>query len=144
MSMFKKPTIGRIVIYRTDGRNGLSYDLPAIINCTRDTHPGDYPDGSQNPLPVPESDERVHLTVFTPGGFGTTITKGDALDSPLPRTPYSSSDFKDARDIHPGSGTYVEWNVPFAGDVNAKENRGPHGREDSYPRPRTWRWPVIR
>lgn len=119
-----KPTIGRIVIYRTDGRNGLVYDLPAIITCTRDTHPGDYPDGSHNPLPIPESDDHVHLTVFTPGGFGSTI--GTARPT--------SEEFVGAVAFTPGSGTYVEWNVPFNGDDSTA---------DISVGARTWRWPVI-
>lgn len=114
----KNPTIGRIVIYRTDGRNGLDYELPAMITCTRSSHPGDYPDGQHNPLPVPADDDHVHLTVFTPGGFGTKL-------GALNLDPESDKDFIGAADITPGSGTYVEWNVP-KGDG-----------------PRSWRWPVI-
>lgn len=112
----QKAKIGRIVIYRTDGRNGLDYSLPAIINCTQDSHPGDYPDGSHNPLPVPESETHVHLTVFSPGGFGTTVDGRD---------PEDTREFVGADRIKPGSGTYVELNVPLG-----------HG-------PRTWSWPVI-
>ncbi len=96
-------TIGRIVTYRTDGRNGLVYDLPAIITCTEKSHPGDYPDGRANPLPVPSGDS-VHLTVFTPGGFGTTIG-GEAAET--------DDQFMGAPSIQPGSGTYVEWDVPY-------------------------------
>jgi hypothetical protein len=118
----EKPTIGRIVIYRTDGRNGLAYDLPAIVTCTRDTHPGDYPDGSHNPLPVPDDDEHVHLTVFTPGGFGTTVEE---------HAPTSDAEFVGAKSITPGSGSYVEWNVAFANV----------GDGDEIP-PRRWRWPT--
>ena len=113
-----KPTIGCIVLYRTDGRNGLVYDLPAVISCTEGTHPGDYPDGRANPLPVPSGDA-VHLTVFTPGGFGTTVA--DAK-------PESDKDFVGAPSIQPGSGTYVEWGVPFTDD-------------DENPPQRSWRWP---
>lgn len=111
-----KPTIGRIVIYRTDGRNGLDYELPAIVTCTADSHPGDYPDGSHNPLPVPLDDDTIHLTVLTPGGFGTLVE--DAK-------PDADAAFVGAKTITPGSGSYVEWNVP--------KGEGP----------RTWRWPVI-
>ncbi len=110
-----KPTLGCVVIYRTDGRNGLEYDLPAIVTCTPETHPGDYPDGRPNPLPVPEAG-CVHLTVLTPGGFGTTIEQ---------HAPVDDTEFVGAPSIQPGSGTYVEWNVP--------EGEGP----------RSWRWPVI-
>lgn len=123
-----KPTIGRIVIYRTDGRNGLAYDLPAIITCTEETHPGDYPDGQQNPLPAPQSAEHVHLTVFTPGGFGTKIGEPgyEGIE------PMNDREFKGAPGLVPGSGTYVEWNVPM---------NDPDDEDD--PQPRTWRWPVI-
>lgn len=113
------PTIGRVVIYRTDGRNqGLTYDLPAIITVTRDSHPGDYPDGRANPLPVPSSDTHVHLTVLTPGGFGTKVGE---------QVPSDDAEFVGAPSITPGSGSYVEWDVPFDADAS----------------PRSWRWPVI-
>ena len=117
------PTIGRIVTYRTDGRNGLAYDLPAVVNCTRDTHPGDYPDGRRNPLPVPD-EGCVHLTVFTPGGYGTAVR--DSTEA-LNRQP-GDGDFPGADDLIPGSGTYVEWNVPQSAD-------------GVDPFPRSWRWP---
>jgi hypothetical protein len=118
-----KPTLGRIVIYRTDGRNGLAYDLPAIITCTEESHPGDYPTGETNPLVPPVRDE-VHLTVFTPGGFGTTLN----FDNPGKKKPPKDKDFKGAEGMRPGSGTYVELSVPYAEDpLNP-----PH---------RSWRWP---
>lgn len=112
------PTLGRIVLFRTDARNGLVYDLPAIVTCTADTHPGDYPDGRANPLPVPRPG-CVHLTVFTPGGFGTTIAE---------KPDHDDADFIGATTIVPGSGTYVEWDVRPACDP-------------AQPGPRTWRWP---
>jgi len=123
--------IGSIVIYRTDGRNGLSYDLPAIITCTSDSHPGDYPDGSRNPLPVPD-DGCVHLTVFTPGGFGTEVHKPSG---PLPQP--DDADYKDSK-LVPGSGTYVDWNVPYHGDPLDRLDPDPPGERIV---PRTWRWP---
>lgn len=110
------PTPGRIVWYQTDGRNGLDYYLPAVVTVTRNSHPGDYPDGSRNPLPVPSSDLHVHLTIHSPGGVGTTV---DDVE------PESDSNFVGAKKMNPGSGTYVEHDVPF--DPN-----GGH---------RTWRWP---
>lgn len=106
-----KPTPGRIVWYQTDGRNGLDYYLPAMVTVTRDSHPGDYPDGKPNSLPVPSSDLHVHLTVTTPGGFGS-----DYMTEEGGRRPER---------FVPGSGTYVEHDVPFDPDG---------GR-------RTWRWP---
>lgn len=121
-----KPTIGRIVIYRTDRRNGLTYDLPAIITCTFDSHPGDYPDGHSNPLPKPKDENHVHLTVFSPGGFGTTIDNSD-------QPPVNDEEFKTAAVMTPGSGTYVEHNVPMA----------PLDTDDPEKMKRTWRWPTI-
>lgn len=128
--------IGRDVIYRTDGRNGLVYDLPAKITVTRDSHPGDYPDGRKNPLPVPD-EGCVHLTVFTPGGFGTEtlheINGGEFVPaSEIYRMEALTDEersglFKGAASLQPGSGTYVEWNVPYVGGHDIK--------------PRTWRWP---
>lgn len=89
------PTIGRIVRYRTDGRNGIAYDLPAMIVCTEDSHAGDYPDGSKNPLSVPPTskDGSVHLVVFTPGDGQHSAT------------------------------SYAEHNVPEATDYDSPENR---------------------
>lgn len=131
------PTPARIVLYRTDGRTGLVYDLPAVVTVTRDSHPGDYPcercgsdDASclehiamgsgewccvacrhpKNPLPVPSSPGHVHLTVFTPG-FG--------LGAPMP----SSDPFAMVAGDH-----RVELDVPPAADPD-------------FPDPRTWRWP---
>lgn len=128
-----KPTIGRIVIYRTDGRNGLVYDLPAIITCTADTHPGDYLDGSSNPLPVPESDDHIHLTVFTPGGFGSYVEGEDGLEG--------DERFVGAPSFKPGSGTYVEWNVPAWNPVGTETLKHEFGDNSMVPA-RSWRWPV--
>lgn len=120
-----RPTIGRIVLYRTDGRNGLVYDLPAIVTCTQDTHPGGYPDGSVNPLPVPEGDA-VHLTVFTPGGFGSKVATSGNESYGEPET---DDEYVGAAHLQPGSGTYVEWSVPFTDAAG-----------ESIPA-RSWRWP---
>lgn len=101
--------IGQMGLYRTDGRNGLSYDLPAIVTCTSRSHPGDYPDGKANPLPVPD-EGHVHLTVFTPGGFGTTVMPASGVAGP---DAPDDEDFVGGSALKPGSGTYVEWNVPI-------------------------------
>lgn len=123
-----KPTPGRVVLYRTDGRNGLTYDLPAIITCTTDSHPGDYPDGSSNPLPVPDPG-RVHLTVLTPGGRGTKVVEDDHGTTWDPEQDHTDdSVFVGASRIIPGSGTYVELNVPHAGATDPVN-------------PRSWRYP---
>lgn len=99
--------LGDIALYRTDGRNGLAYDLPAVVTCTAESHPGDYPDGSPNPLPVPD-EGCVHLTVFTPGGYGTTLRDKIPEDD----TAFTRA-WNDKAPMTPGSGTYVEWNVPI-------------------------------
>lgn len=151
MTTIPKPTVGRVVLYRTDGRNGLVYDLPALVTVTQDSHPGDYPCAAcggygtvekrdhvkgfvyseecetchgggrvaQNPLPVPSSPGHLHLTVGTPGGFGTKLQSG------LVET---DEDFVGASGLVPGSGTYVELDVPPASDPDD-------------PQPRTWRYP---
>jgi hypothetical protein len=122
-----RPTPGRIVWYQTDGRNGLDYYLPAMVTVTRNSHPGDYPDGTPNSLAVPSSELHVHLTVFTPGGFGSVYVNQEDVESE-----YSSGVDKDElenlgkpKSFVPGSGTYVELDVPYnpAGDR------------------RSWRWP---
>lgn len=106
-------SVGRIVHYQTDERNGLRYVLPAVITVTQDSHPGDYPSGDANPLPVPDSESHVHLTVLSPGGFGSSIG-ADA-----------GEEWKGAPGFTPGSGTYVEWNVPFSAEGAS----------------RSWHWP---
>jgi len=128
------PTVCRLVLYRTDGRNGLVYDLPAIVTCTPESHPGDYPDGRENPLPVPD-EGCLHLTVFTPGGFGTRLDSDTGTYRP------QDGEYPDAprrgEQLVPGSGTYVELNVPHAGPVFD----GEHGEYAAAVPARTWRWP---
>ena len=127
MSDVQKPTPGRIVWYQTDGRNDLDYLLPAIVTVTEDSHPGDYPDGTPNSLAVPSSDMHCHLTVLTPGGFGSVYASHDG-----DVTEYAAGTDKDELEnlgrpafFTPGSGSYVEHDVPFDPDG---------GR-------RSWRWP---
>lgn len=60
------PTIGRIVIYETDGRGGYRYALPAMVVRTRaSTDPKAVADGKVGELP---DDMRVDLLVFSCGG----------------------------------------------------------------------------
>ena len=129
----EQPTPGRIVLYRTDGRNGLVYDLPAIITVTPQSHPGDYPDGSANPLPVPD-EGCVHLTVFTPGGYGIEVVIGEDNAELL----IGDEAYKGATRFTPGSGTYVEHNVP---QWLARTSSLEDGGKRQEPEPRTWRWP---
>lgn len=123
---------GRMVFYQTDGRNGLSYTLPAIVNCTRSSYPGDYPSGQPNPLERPgsvadqiDSDSTVHLTVLTPGGVGAIAVMPDDGRGVIGHSRESES-FPHAMrlDVRQASGTYVEHHVPY----------------DADGRPGTWRW----
>lgn len=59
-------TIGRIVLYQTDGRGGYRYSLPAIIVRTRaSTDPKAVEDGKVAALP---DDTTVDLLVFSCAG----------------------------------------------------------------------------
>lgn len=114
-----KPTIGRIVIYRS--RTG-DYDVPAIITAIRDTlnrkgvEAGYVPDLS--------SEDHVHLIVFTPA-------------MPCLRKQGEHDDFKVVSE-HPVSenvaGCYQEWDISMAplNDVSGEPE----------PTPGTWRWPT--
>lgn len=118
-----KPTIGRIVIYRS--RTG-AYDVPAIVTCTPETintagveaWRAD-PTKGVPPLTHPLS---VHLTVLTPGIPGQRADAQDFLvDAPHGLIAENSG------------GTYQEWDITHT-CVNCEEA----GEE---PQPGTWRWP---
>jgi hypothetical protein len=112
-----KPTIGRIVVYRS--RTG-DYDVPAIINCTTDTlNPKGVEAGY---VPDLSSDLHVHLTVFTPGKPGL---RTDALDFKV------ESEHGRSENV---AGSYQEWDIPVHDD---------EGRAPTPPEPGTWRWPSI-
>lgn len=141
--MASDPTPGRVVLYRTDGRNGLAYDLPALVTVTAASHPGRYPDGSANPLPVPDAANVVHLTVLSPGGFGTEVSHRtedggeQGIQAPHDR------DYPDAVSLYPGSGTYVEWDVPHAGPEHDGVTTDTADPAHARVPPRTWRWPIA-
>lgn len=101
-----KPTIGRIVVYRS--RTG-KYSIPAIINCTVDTI---NPDGVEaGHLPGLSSEDHVHLTVFTPGVPGMRGGAGDFLvESPHGRGENVAGCYQEW-DIAPGTGP-GEWSWP--------------------------------
>ena len=90
-----KPTIGRIVIYRS--RTG-DYDVPAIITATQDTlnrkgvEAGHIPDLSGAAC--------VHLTVFTAGKPGRRRDADDFL---------VESDHGRSENV---AGCYQEWDIP--------------------------------
>lgn len=118
-----KPTIGRIVIYRS--RTG-NYDIPAIVNCTttsiarKGLEAYEATDGKLGVPPL-SSDTHVHLTVLTPG-------------KPQQRT--KAKDFK-VESEHGRSeniaGCYQEWDIPFYD--------GEAAGSEADCEPGTWRWP---
>lgn len=111
-----KPTIGRIVLYRS--RTG-DYDVPAIVTATQATL---NPKGVElGHVPALASDRHVHLTVFTPGKPGMRR---------------EAADFKVESEHGRGenvSGCYQEWDIPPA-PLNAVSDA-------PEPAPGTWRWP---
>jgi hypothetical protein len=64
--MSQKPTLGRIVHYR--GKQGLFALRAAIVTATIDSL--DHRGVSSGAVPALDSDEHVHLWVFTPGELG--------------------------------------------------------------------------
>lgn len=74
-------TIGRVVIYTTDGRNGVSYRLPALVTMTEDTYvPGTDLDG-----PPSAARGEVDLFVMSPeSSYHERRVPFDAVG--LPRT----------------------------------------------------------
>lgn len=91
-----KPTIGRIVIYRS--RTG-DYSVPAIVTATQETL--NLKGVELGHVPGLYSASHVHLTVFTPGKPG--MRRG-------------ADDFK-IESQHERSenvaGCYQEWDIPF-------------------------------
>ncbi|TDB88365.1 hypothetical protein E1264_11835 [Actinomadura sp. KC216] len=75
-----KPTLGRIVHYR--GKQGLTAMRAAIVTATTATLDPRGVEAGQ--VPALDSDEHVHLWVFTPGeqgGFAEfNVPRGEAPD----------------------------------------------------------------
>ncbi len=119
-----KPTIGRIVIYRS--RTG-DYDVPAIVNCTVDTlapkgvEAYEATDGERGVPPL-SGDEHVHLTVLTPGMPGQ---RAEAEDFKVAGVAVSEN----------VAGCYQEWDVPLTDPHRINRSGG------LDPLPGTWRWP---
>lgn len=115
-------TIGRVVIYRS--RTG-DYDCPAIVTATTETlNPKGVEAGH---IPALESDDHVHLTVFTAGKPGK---RRDAKDFMVePTEPISEN----------VAGCYQEWNIPN----DAIVDNAAHPSEDGIA-PGTWRWPEYK
>lgn len=108
-----RPTIGRIVIYRS--RTG--YTCPAIITATRETliH-ANVVKGYISDL---SEASNVHLTVFTPGKPGSGPRK------------YGWWWRRRQGAQRNTSGLYQEWDVPKSKRLNGS------GEQE----PRTWKWP---
>lgn len=100
-----KPTIGRIVIYRS--RTG-NYDCPAKATATRETlHRPNVEAGLIADL---SGDSHVHLTVFTPGKPGKRAAATDfKTESPHGRAENSGGLYQEwdiAHDDSAGPGTW--------------------------------------
>ncbi len=92
-----KPTIGRIVVYRS---KTAKYFVPALVSATVDTLYRPGVDGGH--LADLTDDTHVHLAVFTPGYAGhrnETTTPEQAAELTARSTP--------------AGGTYQEWDVPY-------------------------------
>jgi hypothetical protein len=120
-----KPTIGRIVIYRS--RTG-DYDVPAIITATRETlNPKGIEAGY---IPDLSSDDHVHLTVFTagmPGLRGSVIERDDFKT--VSKYPISEN----------VAGCYQEWDIPHFEPPELPYDSAGDGLQ-----PGSWRWPEIK
>jgi hypothetical protein len=116
-----KPTIGRIVIYRS--RTG-SYSVPAIVTATTETL---NPQGvAAGHVPALSSDEHVHLTVFTPGRPGMRGGAGDFV---------VESQHGRSENV---AGCYQEWDIPHDGLPPADKIVAGERAEQA---PGTWSWP---
>lgn len=89
----QKPTMGRIVHYR--GKQGLLAPRPAIVTC--DVHTLDPRGVESGDIPGLDSDEHVHLWVFTPG------EKGGFTEYNVPRGQAADDEPATAGTIPPGS-----------------------------------------
>lgn len=108
---FQKPTIGRIVIYRS--RTG-NYDVPAIVTATTETlNPAGVEAGH---VPALNGNMCVHLSVFTPGKPGLRQGAEDFQ---------TESEHGRSENV---AGTYQEWDIPMSSP-------------DGEPQPGSWRWP---
>lgn len=123
-----QPTLGRIVLFRS--RTG-DYDVPAIITATKASlNPKGVKAGA---VPKLDSDQHLHLTVFTPGtpAVGVNAPGRTTEKAAKEKLPEGASSLN-------LSGCYQEWNVPpqvppIVGD--------PEARGTQELSPGAWRWP---
>lgn len=107
-----KPSLGRIVIYRS--RTG-NYSCPAMVVATRETlH---IPNVEAGWIPNITDETNVHLVVFSAGKPGQGRTIMDAEKDFLVKSEHGVS-------VNT-SGTYQEWDIPY----------------DPSGGPGTWSWP---
>lgn len=123
--MQQRPSIGRIVIYRS--RTG-GYDVPAIVTATTATLNRTGVEAGY--VPDLTSPDHVHLTVLTPGIPGL----GNVHEEPQFLTQTSARAGGEPVPIQKNAGgTYQEWDIPM--DAPEGVNPGPAAG--------TWRWPVT-
>lgn len=121
----KKPTIGRIVLYRS--RTGL-YTVPAIVAATEDTLAQSgiaawVRSGRTAGTPPLSSALHVHLVVCTPG------IPRCGMNMPKEALALMHEDVMPSENM---AGTYQEWDVAFDG-----------GDQDVEQEPCSWRWPPF-
>lgn len=123
-----KPTIGRIVIYRS--RTG-AYSVPAIVTSTTETLAQQGVDLGH--VPALTSENHIHLTVFTPGRPGLRALAADfvaRVDAPISENV---------------AGCYQEWDVPPAGPRGGMPLDTSPGQDTEGAITQaagTWAWPV--
>jgi hypothetical protein len=123
-----KPTIGRIVLFRS--RTG-GYTVPAIITATTATLAPKGVEafeasGGKKGVPPLSGPECVHLTVFTPGLPGQRAGADDFLEPP--RSGLVGENV---------AGTYQEWDVSYDEPGDAQSVLVYNQQA-----PGTWRWPT--
>lgn len=123
MGLAIKPSVGRVVLYRS--RTG-SYTVPAIVTAVASTLNQAGVDAGH--VPALTGEDHVHLTVFTPGKPGLRGGAGDFL---------SESAHGRSENV---AGCYQEWDIPPAyANVHNAAHAWPEN--DEFP-PGTWAWPV--
>lgn len=119
--MTARPTLGRIVIYRS--KTG-TYSMPAIITATLDSLY--QPNVDAGHVPALSSDQHVHLTVLTPGTPGER-SAGTPLEL--------------GRAHPPAGGSMQEWDIDeFEPHLDAAGERFAAGDLSAQPAG-TWAWP---
>lgn len=129
-----KPSIGRIVLYRS--RTG-NYTVPAIITATVESlNPAGVEAGH---VPALSSDLHVHLTVFTPGKPMMRVGADDfEVESPHGRSENVGGVYQEF-DIGPAVVYHEEGTVAA---LSGSYDGDPDDLVRPFP-PGTWAWPAI-